>query len=91
MPMISAAMSWSRMAMKARPIRLRTRFMVPTIASTTKNEQEEVHLRSGWRSSWPKRLGRGTSIEACTPPLIHVTWLMIHSMMSWPASVAMAR
>ena len=25
------------------------------------------------------------------PPEIHGTWLMVHSMMSWPASVAMAR
>ena len=37
MPMISAAMSWSRIAMKARPMRLRTRFIVATIASTAKN------------------------------------------------------
>ena len=37
MPMISAAISWSRMAMKARPIRLRIRFCVPTNARMTKN------------------------------------------------------
>ncbi len=37
MPMISAAMSWSRTATKARPMRLRTRFEVPTIANTAKN------------------------------------------------------
>jgi hypothetical protein len=30
-------------------------------------------------------------MDACTPPLMKVTWLMVHSMMSWPASVAMAR
>ena len=41
MPMISAAMSWSRMAMKARPIRLRTRFMVPTTARTTKKSRKK--------------------------------------------------
>ena len=35
--------------------------------------------------------GRATSMEACTPPLMNVTWLIVHSMMSCPASVAMAR
>ena len=35
--------------------------------------------------------GRGTSMEACTPPLMKVTWLIVHSMMSCPARVAMAR
>ena len=45
-----------------------------------------------WELIWiPNRLGRGTSIEAWTPPLIHVTWLIVHSMMSCPARVAMAR
>ena len=90
MPMISAAMSWSRMAMKARPMRLRTRFRVATMASTTKTRRKKYIWR--WlESGMVPRRGRGTSIEACTPPLMNVTWLMIHSMMSWPARVAMAR
>jgi hypothetical protein len=41
MPMISAAMSWSRMAMKARPMRLRTRFSVPTMAITAKKSRNQ--------------------------------------------------
>ncbi len=47
---------------------------------------------SRWLASTiePRR-GRGTSMEACTPPLMNVTWLMVHSMMTWPARVAMAR
>ncbi len=47
---------------------------------------------SRWLSSAidPSR-GRATSIEACTPPLMKVTWLMIHSMMNCPARVAIAR
>ena len=47
MPMISAAMSWSRIAMKARPTRVRIRFITPTMASTTNDEQEEVHPALG--------------------------------------------
>src|SRR5256884_2614207 len=42
-------------------------------------------------STMEPRRGRGTSMDACTPPLMNVTWLMVHSMMSWPARVAMAR
>ena len=37
------------------------------------------------------KVGRGTSMEACAPPEMAGVWLMIHSMMSWLASVAMAR
>ena len=59
-------------------------------ASTTKKSRKKYISR--WVAIIvPEERGRGTSIEACTPPLIQVTWLMIHSMMSWPASVAMAR
>ena len=42
------------------------------------------------RTIEPSR-GRATSMEACTPPLMNVTWLIVHSMMSCPANVAMAR
>ena len=41
MPMISAAMSWSRTAIKARPMRLRSRFERATIASTAKNNRKK--------------------------------------------------
>jgi hypothetical protein len=78
------------MATKARPIRLRTRFMVPTRARTTKTRRKKYMSR--WEAIlYPKNSGRGTSIDACTPPLMKVTWLMVHSMMSCPARVAIAR
>ena len=48
---------------------------------------------SRWRVERPSSpaAAAATSIEACTPPLMKVTWLIVHSMMSWPARVAMAR
>ena len=88
--MISAAMSWSRMATKARPTRPRIRFSAATIATTTTTRRKKYIAR--WEAiATPKSRGRGTSIDAWTPPLIHVTWLIVHSMMNCPARVAMAR
>jgi hypothetical protein len=60
------------------------------MATTTKKRRKKYIAR--WEAiSTPASRGRGTAIEAWTPPEIHVTWLMVHSMISWPASVAMAR
>src|SRR2546426_9330193 len=42
-------------------------------------------------STYGPRRGRGTAMDAWTPPLMNVTWLIVHSMMSCPASVAIAR
>src|SRR2546428_7212473 len=68
-PMISAAMSWSRIAMNARPIRLRIRFRVPTSAATTKNIRKKYISRCDAIAT-PRNDGRGISIDAWTPPEI---------------------
>ena len=39
----------------------------------------------------PNTEGGGTWIVACVPPDTHETWLIVHSMMSCAASVAIAR
>src|SRR4026207_1935645 len=76
--------------MNARPTRVRMRFITPAMANTTNTSRKQYISRWGL-TGLPNTVGRGTSIEACTPPLIHVTWLIVHSMMSCPARVAMAR
>ena len=43
-PMISAAMSMSRIAIHERPIWPRTRFLATSVATTTKRQDEEIAL-----------------------------------------------
>ena len=72
-------------------MRLRTRFSVADDGEHGEEQQEEVELALGVEAGCRTGSAGGTSIEACAPPEIAGTWLMVHSMMSWPASVAMAR
>jgi hypothetical protein len=51
------------------------------MARSTKKSRKKYIWRWLERTIGPSR-GRGTSMEACTPPLMNVTWLMVHSMMS---------
>src|SRR5438094_8192995 len=47
---------------------------------------------SRWlESTYGPRRGRGTAMDAWTPPLMNVTWLIVHAIMRGPASVAVGR
>ncbi len=88
--MISAATSRSRIAIHARPTRVRTRFFANTVSTTTVPRQRR-YLRGPVSIGTPRSTIGGTSIVAYTPPPIQRTWVMPHSTMYWTARVVTAR